>query len=270
MKLTDILNEIENSNPDMLQSNSGRRDMLKTWGTKLAKTIVPVAGLSMLSNKSSAKTTDVLSEAIVFAQSISFMQAALYTQGLSITGLIPDADKTAFQKILADKKGHSGFWSYYLYATGNPVPTPPAYDFTAKGALPKAFTDYGTFLTIAQAMEDVGVRMYLTAINELVTNKEFRSNAVNMATTNARHAAHVRFLRRNMGIDMMPWIAGTQANSIVGEIIKAYQEEDVIMQLNNNVVGINGFDVSFNTATEAFDEPIQRLLAEAFMKPYIA
>ena len=90
-----------------------------------------------------------------------------------------------------------------------------------------------------------------------------------MGATNARHAAHVRLRRRNMGVDMMPWVPGTQANSIYGEVVKAYQEEDNIYQWKNNMVGINGFDISFENATEAFDEPVQRLIAAKFMSGFI-
>ena len=161
------------------------------------------------------------------------------------------------------------FWVYQLTVTGNIVPAAPTYDFTAKNALPKAMTDYGTFLTVAHAIEDAGVRMYLTAIQMLLTNKAFRTDAVNMAATNARHAAHVRMLRRDLGIDMMGWVVGTEPNSIVGEIKKAYQNEDNTTQLKVNTVGINGFAISFNAATGAFDEPMAEADAKIFMTPFI-
>lgn len=111
--------------------------------------------------------------------------------------------------------------------------------------------------------------MYLTAVQMLVTNKAFRTDAVNMATTNARHAAHVRMLRRNLGVDMMAWIVGTEPNSIVGEIKKAYQNEDNTTQLKVSTVGINGFAISFNAATGAFDEPMAEADAKIFMTPFI-
>jgi hypothetical protein len=269
MKLTDILKEIESIQPETFENATGRRDILKNLGMKVAAIATPFAAVSMFSNKAAAKTTDILAEAIVFALGISYMQSALYTQALAATGLIPDSAADGFKKILKDKNSQVAYWVYQLTATGNVVPGVPSYDFTAKNALPKAMTDYGTFLTVAHAIEDAGVRMYLTAVQMLVTNKAFRTDAVNMATTNARHAAHVRMLRRNLGVDMMAWIVGTEPNSIVGEIKKAYQNEDNTTQLKVTTVGINGFAISFNAATGAFDEPMAEADAKIFMTPFI-
>eukprot|EP01012_Entosiphon_sulcatum_P068968 TRINITY_DN99478_c0_g1_i1.p1 TRINITY_DN99478_c0_g1~~TRINITY_DN99478_c0_g1_i1.p1 ORF type:complete len:271 (-),score=36.28 TRINITY_DN99478_c0_g1_i1:7-819(-) len=269
MKLTDILKEIESIQPDTFENATGRRNILKGLGMKVAAIATPFAAASLLSNKASAKTTDVLAEAIVFALNISYMQSALYAQALAQTGLIPAAAVNDFKNIQRDKSEHIAYWIYQLQTTGNAVPTPPSYDFTAKNALPKAMSDYGTFLTVAHAIEDAGVRMYLTAVQMLLTNKAFRTDAVNMATTNARHAAHVRMQRRNQGIDMQPWVVGTEQNSLVGEIKKAYQNEDNTIQLKINTVGINGFAISFDAATGAFDEPMSEADAKIFMTPFI-
>ncbi len=269
MKLTDILKEIESIQPETFENATGRRNILKSLGMKVAAVAVPFGAVSLFSNKAAAKTTDILAEAIVFALGISYMQSALYTKALATTGLIPATDVDGFKEILKDKNQHIAFWVYQLTATGNTVPGVPTYDFTAKNALPKAMTDYGTFLTLAHAIEDTGVRMYLTAVKMLLSNKAFRTDAVNMATTNARHAAHVRMLRRNLGVDMMAWVVGTEANSIVGEIKKAYQNEDNTTQLKINTVGINGFAVSFSAATGAFDEPMADTDAKIFMTPFI-
>jgi hypothetical protein len=269
MKLTDILKEIESIQPETFDNATGRRDILKNLGMKVAAFATPFAAVSLLSNKAAAKTTDILAEAIVFALNISYMQSALYAKAIAQTGLIPDALVEDFKKIQVDKSQHIAYWVYQLTTTGNAVPPVPSYDFTAKNALPKAMTDFGTFLTVAHAIEDAGVRMYLTAVQMLLTNKAFRTDAVNMATTNARHAAYVRMQRRNLGIDMMPWVVGTEPNSIVGEIKKAYQNEDNTTQLKINTVGINGFAISFNAATSSFDEPMSDADAKIFMTPFI-
>jgi|GEM_PF-3582648 len=270
MKLTDILKEIESIQPETFENATGRRNILKSLGLKVAAIATPFAAASMFSNKASAKTTDILAEAIVFALNISYMQSALYGMALAQTGLIPAGAVDDFKKIQEDKSQHIAYWVYQLQTTGNTVPAPATYDFTAKNALPKTMSDYSTFLTVAHAIEDAGVRMYLTAIQKLLTNKAFRTDAVNMATTNARHAAHVRMLRRNLGVDMMGWVVGTEPNSIVGEIKKAYQNEDNTIQQKIETQGINGFAISFNAASSAFDEPMSEADAKIFMTPFIA
>ena len=267
MKFQEIINEIENNNTG---TPSDRRNMLKSWGAKIAAAAVPFAGITLASKKSEAKTTDILAEAMYLCLSITRMQIAFYTQATGSTILIPPPMDGAFKEILKQKKQHEAFWIYYLNATSNPIPAPIAYDFNAKGNIPKTFLDLGICLQVAQGLEDAGVRIYLTAVNEFWSNQAFRKDAICIASTNARHAAHVRLRRRNMGVDMMPWVAGLQANSIYGEVIKAYQEEDNIYQWKNNIAGINGFDISFENATEAFDEPMQRLIVEKFMSGFMA
>jgi hypothetical protein len=268
MKFTDILNELENNNPGA-DNNTDRRDVLRSWGTKLAAAAIPFAGITLAAKKSSAKTTDNLTDAIYFALSITRMQIDFYTQATAFSSLIPAPIDGAFKEILKQKKQHEAFWLYQLTTTSSPIPAAVTYDFTGSAHIPKVFSEYGVFLQVAQGLEDAGVRMYLTTVNEFWINQAFRKDAICMAATNARHAAHVRLRRRDAGVNMMPWVAGTQANSIYGEVIKAYQEEDVIMQLKNNTVGINGFDISFDSATESFDEPIQRLIAEKFLSGFI-
>ena len=269
MKFAHILNELGNTNPETFEKTEGRRSILKSFGSKLALAAVPLAASSVF-NKAQAKTTDILAEAIVFALGISYMQAAYIREGLAATGLIPADAKGDFQKMLDQKDKHIAYWIYYLTKTNNTVPTVPTYDFTAKNALPDVFTNYATYLTLAHALEDVGVRMYQTSIKNLLTNKAFRSDAVNMMTTIARHAAHVRLLRRNLGgSDIMPWITGTNAYSIVGEIQKAYQGEDNTIQSKSNAEGVNGFAISFDAATAAFDEPMGVADANAFMSKFI-
>lgn len=269
MKLTEILNDIEKNSPEVPGNKAERRDILKSWGAKLAAAAIPFAGITLASKKTDAKTTDVLAEAMYFALSISKMQVAFYSQAVNYTGLIVPPMDGSFKEILKEKGEHVAFWSYYLNQTGNPLPAALNYDFTASGNISKVFSEFGVFLQVAQALEDVGVRMYLTAINEFWVNQFYRKSAVNIGATNARHAAHVRLRRRNFGIDIMPWVAGTQSNSIYGEVIKGYQDEDNIMQFKNNVVGINGFDISFEAATAAFDEPMLRVHAEKFMSAFI-
>lgn len=269
MKLTDILKEFEKVHPEAFEEKADRRHILRNLGFKAAKIVSPFAIAGITVNKAAAKTTDILAEAIIFLLNMGYLQSEFYKQALSVAGLIPESDKGAYQKILKDKNAQVAFWIFYLNKTNNVVPTKPSYDFTGKGAIPKALSDYKTFLSLAHAIEDAGVRMYLTGIHMFLTNKAFRSDAMNMATANARHAAHVRFLRRNTGVDMMPWVTGTEANSLIGEIKKAYQNEDNTIQQKINTVGINGFDVSFNAATEAMDEPMTMADAEIFMRPFI-
>ncbi len=269
MKFTDIIKELENTSPEALDANAGRRDILKNMGAKLAAAAIPFGAATLFSSKAQAKTTDILAEAIYYVLEIDSMVAAAYKAGINAPGLIPAEHVAGFQKMIADKDAHIAFWKYYLTQTGNPIPADVAYDFTGKGSLPKAFDTFKNYLVLAQAMADINVRMYLTSIQNFIGNKAFRGDAMNVATTCARHASHVRLLRRNQGSTIMPWITRMEADSLVGSVTMAYQGEDNSTQLKQYVPGINGFDISVDAATEAFDEPINPEISRKFVDKFL-
>jgi len=240
MKLTDILKEFEQVHPQAFEEKADRRHILRNLGFKVAKIASPFAIAGLTVNNAAAKTTDILAEAIVFLLNMSYMQSAFYTEALSKTDLIPIGERAAFEKIAKDKKAQVAYWIYHLNRTNNVVPTAPAYDFTGKGALSSTMSDFKTLLTVAHALEDGGVRMYLTGVKMFLTNKAFRIDAMNIATANARHAAHIRFSRRNIGVDMMPWIAGTEANSIVGEIRKHIKTKTILCNSKQTQLALTG------------------------------
>lgn len=264
MKLNHILKDLQNTTPESFERTEHRRDILKNLGVKMAAAAVPLFA-SAAFNKAQAKTTDILAEAIYYALSITNMQIAFYTEAMTHPALIPGDAMADFNKILNDKKAHAAYWNYVLVNTGNPAAPTHTYDFTAKNAFPKVFTEYADFLTLAHTLEDVGVRMYTQVVVNMVTNKALRGDAINIRCTMARHAGHVRLLTRNQNIDIMPWITGSDANTIVGELIQGYQGEEVTQQAQYSIVNINGAAVSAKAASQAFDEPMDHFAAEPFM-----
>ncbi|MBS1772758.1 MAG: ferritin-like domain-containing protein [Bacteroidetes bacterium] len=266
MKIKNIIKGIENLEPAAFEQTEDRRSILKSFGAKIAAAAIPVIALS--SKKSSAKTTDVLAESIVFALGITLMQEKFYLLATTQNVPWPPEVEANIKKIYKDKQAQNKYWTDVLVATGNTVPAPLSYNFALHNQLNDVFTNYSSFLLVAQVLEDVGVRMYGTAVLGLVTNKALRGDAINMRSANARHAAHIRLLRRNAGVDMMPWITGNNANTVIGEVIKGYQGEDNTMQGIYNITNLNGAKISFNAATEAFDEPMEKAEAELFIQGF--
>ena len=91
-----------------------------------------------------------------------------------------------------------------------------SFDFTAGGAFPDPFSDYGVYLALSQAFEDTGVRAYKGQAANISAGLKVEVSGVgtfNLLTTvlqihalEARHATEVRRIRASMGADLQPWI----------------------------------------------------------------
>lgn len=267
MKLSHIFKNIDEAGKSF-DEISERRDLLRKIGTRVAAAAVPFIAVTS-SKKAQAKTTDIVSESIAFVLGIDYLAANLYSTVLS-GSLIPAGDLEAIKKIAAAKNSHIAQWATHLTSMGAAIPSPATYDLTAKGAIPKVLTEYKSFLATAQAIEDMSVRMYNKAMVDMITANYLRGHVTTMHSANARFAAHIRLLGRNNGIEIMPWIQGNKSGSVIGTISRVYQGEDNIMSLKNiNAVNINGFDLPFEKATEAFDEPIANSEALLFINSFI-
>ena len=91
----------------------------------------------------------------------------------------------------------------------------------------------------------------------------------------ARHAAHVREIRRRngllvpAGVLLQPWITLNQSGIGTSLVQPSYNGEELTTQAGVNVVGINGFAITAEDASEAFDEPLTKAQVLAIVDPFI-
>ena len=85
----------------------------------------------------------------------------------------------------------------------------------------------------------------------------------------ARHAAHVRKIRRMTGADATekPWITGKSTNGIGAAVQPSYDGEENTQQLTINVTTLPG--ATTNASTEAYDEPLSMDAVLAIVGPFI-
>ena len=66
-----------------------------------------------------------------------------------------------------------------------------------------------------------------------------------------------------------PWITGNSTSGIGSSVQMTYDGEDVTTQLGVSIVNINGYDISMDDATEAFDEPLSMDAVLMIVSPFI-
>ena len=156
-----------------------------------------------------------------------------------------------------------------ITASGGTPVSSPSFDFTAGGTFGDVFTNYNTFLAVAQTFEDTGVRAYKGQAGALISNNDVLTAALNIHSVEARHASHIRQMRKANGFgDVKPWITGKDSG--IGEVVQAsYNGEEVTMQAGIEITNINNFSISSAAASEAFDEPLTMMQVLNIVKPFI-
>lgn len=271
MNLSNILNEIERIDPEVYERTSGRRHLLKSFGSKVAVAALPFA-LGSLFKKAYGQTPSDILGVLNFALTLEYLEAAFYANGLSSGGLIPGGAPTgAISTIAGHEAAHVTFLKSAITASGGTPVDEPEFDFTAGGLFPDVFTNYATFLAVAQAFEDTGVRAYKGQAGNLMSNNDVLTAALNIHSVEARHASHIRQMRKsnNQG-DVKPWITGNQSGIGSPAVQAIYDGEDITVQATIQIADINGSGVSAAAASESFDEPLSKEAVLNIVTPFLA
>ena len=276
MNLLNIIDQIEKVDPEFNERISPRRAAIKNMtgiGTKIALTALPLA-LGSLLQKAYGQTqpTDV-NGILNFALTLEYLEAEFYTRGVAAVGLIPVGTPAvqALTQIRDDENKHVNFLKGVL---GSNAVAKPNFDFTAKGTFPDPFApgNYDVFLALAQAFEDTGVRAYKGQAPNLIGNKTVLQAALNIHSVEARHASHLRQMRKARGANVKPWITGKDLGGLPAAAQPVYNGEENAMQAGVNITGIsaNGVTITVDAATESFDEPLSYADAFNIAKLFIA
>jgi len=244
---------------NMLNSTGSRRESFSQFGNlgkNLALAAIPF-GLASLGNKAYAgdisPTPNTPTGALQFALILEYLEDDFYKMGLD-SGVIPlsenaGRDRKVFEQIAAHESDHVAFLKNALKEN---APAKPVFDFTggnsANGGGPfNPFGDYPTFLALAQAFEDTGVRAYKGQAGNLITQPALLTAALQIHSVEARHASEVRRLRGQKG-----WITLKDSGGLPPEAQGVYDGEEITMQA--------GFETSTKfgpgAGSAAFDEPL--------------
>lgn len=248
MNIIKIIENIEQFDPEVTEKLS-RRDMFKkssSIGTKAALAIAPVL-LGGAFTKAYGKNTESVGEVLNYALTLEYLEDAFYKAGIAASGLIPANRLAIFQQVSKHETAHVNFLKTVLNSMSVTPVTKPTFDFTANGTFADVFSNYQTFLALAQSFEDTGVRAYKGRAAELMGNDVVLTAALQIHSVEARHASMIRRLRAQKG-----WITGNQNGGLPAAI---YAGEDNVIQGGANITML-GF--SADVATQAFDEPLTK------------
>ena len=234
-----------------------------------------------------------------FALTLEYLEAEFYRLGIfysespySSDPLIPVStttangtqnDQAAIRTIAAHEAAHVYGLRSIIQSLGKTPVDSPKFDYSGGkgsgiGPFQNVFDDYGMFLALAQTFEDTGVRAYKGAAPLIMSNNTVLTAALRIHSVEARHAAHIRTMRRlspssftmnNATYHPRPWITGADSDISGVDVSANYNGEDNTLQANIQITNINGKIISMAAASESFDEPLDMTAVLALVDPFI-
>jgi len=284
MNFSSILSEIEKLDPEVYERTSERRDVIKNWGRKVALAALPFA-VGSLFQKAYGRGTASIIDVLNYALTLEYLEAKFYATAAvgdygGFGGNGPNtAAKAALNTIAAHEVSHVAFLRKAIIGAGGTPINEPVFDLTGgngnnNGPFAAAFSNYSLFLAVAQTLEDTGVRAYKGAAPDLMSNNTVLTAALNIHSVEARHASHIRQMRKNLGFanDVKPWITGNASGVNPASAVAAnYAGEENTTQAMIDIAAIVGVGgtIGVNAASEAFDEPLTMAAVLTIVDPFI-
>jgi len=291
MNLQNIFSEIEKVDGDVYDRMDTRRSAMKQFANftgKAALATMPLVLGSMFKKAYGQTPADVIGT-LQFALTLEYLEAKFYNIGVPGVGVQTNAGAAgiaALQKIRADENKHVLYLRTVITALGSTPINEPTFDLTAgNGSNAGPFLgwegNYDVFLAMAQTFEDTGVRAYKGAAGTLINNKTVLTAALNVHSVEAKHAAHIRQMRRARATapgaiaaayvgNIKPWINNAESNiggPFAAPVQPSYNGEEITVQGGINIVTVAS--VTATAASASFDEPLSRAAVLAIVDPFI-
>lgn len=247
MKLDNILTDIQSKVED---NNKSRRDVIADIGKmsiSAALAALPFGIAALNPRKVKAQPTSGVIDVLNFALTLEYLEAEFYQMGVS-SGIFSGSDLTVISQISKHETDHVTLLKNAISGAGGTPVGKPTFDFSAGGAFPTWNSDPATFMALAQAFEDTGVRAYKGQAGALV-GTDTLTVALQIHSVEARHASQIRRMRGDKG-----WITNNDSSSLPAATAPIYVGEENIMQGGLDAASIT--TVSRDAVTEAYDEPL--------------
>lgn len=264
MNILNILDEIEKVDGEIYERLSPRRKAMKDFfnvGKKISFAALPLALGSMFQKAYGQSNPTSVTEVLNFALALEYLEWNYYNRALTLataTYIPTGAPRAAITTIRDHERAHVDLLKGALNMTGADSYTFADFDFTAGGIFGDVYTNYQTFLKVALAFEDTGVRAYKGQAPILKGNAVL-TTALQIHSVEARHASHIRqMVAANVtgASGLKPWIAYTGNGNDTGVTAAdgVYAGEQNTTQAGIQITAINGTAVTQSQAAESFDE----------------
>jgi len=280
MNILNILDEIEKVDGEIYERLNPRRAAMKGFvnmGKKISLAALPLA-LGSVFNKAYGQTTPSgVTDVLNFALSLEYLEYHFYNHAINASTPTPinSADLPAITLIRNHEDQHVKLLESALSTAKRSTLVYDNFDFTAGGGFADVFTNYQTFLKVALAFEDTGVRAYKGQAGNLLGN-DVLTTALQIHSVEARHAAKLRTLvalRVSGASGLKPWISlgagGVSNDTGIPAVDAVYARENTSSQANITITGI-ATGVTAAAAAESFDETLSRAevvqIANQFIK----
>jgi hypothetical protein len=280
MNIVNILDEIEKVDGEIYERLNPRRAAMKDFfnmGKKIAVAALPLAMGSMFQKAYGQSTPTAVADVLNFALSLEYLEYHFYNHALvAAPGLIPAGAPTgAITTIRDHENAHVNLLKGALGSSARSVLVYDNFDFTAGGTFGDVYTNYQTFLKVALAFEDTGVRAYKGQATVLKKNAVL-TTALQIHSVEARHASHLRqMVAANVtgASGLKPWISlgagGVSNDTGISQVDAVYARENTAVQAMVPITGI-ATGVTAAIAAESFDEALSRAeviaIANLFIK----
>ena len=254
-------------------ASPSRRDAFRRAGhVGLGLALAAVPGTFLFSREAHAQEMTP-EDVLTFALTLEYLEWQYYKQALSSDSSLsfPGNAEAKFTEIRDHELAHVRFLEDQLGL--NEDENLPSFDFTAGGMFdPGPFDDYPTFLLLAQAFEDTGVRAYQGGAPVLI-GSDALTPALQIHATEASHVSVVRRMVAEEGLapDQDAWIqgAGAQAPGTLSDYKNnaIYAGEDEMTVAGSDVAGTG--DYSNELVTEAYDKPLGMSAVNAIVNPFV-
>ncbi|RAU83790.1 ferritin-like domain-containing protein [Pontibacter arcticus] len=253
MNILKLIQDIEKADPEVYGRLDSRRAAFKNisgFSKKIAVAAVPLA-LGSLFTKAYGQSNNAIVDTLQFALTLEYLEDEFYRLGLASSTAVAAANRPVIEQISKHEAAHVKFLQDTLRSlNATPVPK-PTFDFSAGGAFADWNTNPATFLALAQAFEDTGVRAYKGQAGNLIASSAVLTAALQIHSVEARHAAEIRKIR-----GLKSWITGNERGAGMPAPTQAvYNGEEVTTQATVNIASGG---ISVGAASEAFDEPLEK------------
>lgn len=261
MDIFKIIDELQKVDGDVVGrlEHTSRRHFMNHVSSKLATVAAPMIFATVV-NKAYAQSAAAV-DVLKFALTLEYLEDAFYKEALKSASLIPAQYKTVIAQIGKHETQHV---AYLEKAVGK---MSLQFDWTYGGKLTDTFTNFKTFITVACALEDTGVRAYKGQAGALMKDPAILQVALQVHSVEARHAAKVRriFAVENNSVATKGWITGNMAP--ISLVQAVYDGEENLTQGGVNLKNLAG--KSDNAISEAFDEVLTKEAVLAIAGPFL-